>query len=37
MTLANPVNKLLGALYAGAVEPRLWDAFLKELSAVSAI
>lgn len=37
MTLASPVNKLLNSLYAGAVEPQLWGAFLQELSAATAI
>lgn len=37
MTLASPVNKLLGTLYAAPIQPELWNSFLAGLSAVTAV
>lgn len=37
MTLASPVNKLLGTLYAAPMQPELWSTFLAELSAAIGV
>jgi DNA-binding CsgD family transcriptional regulator len=37
MTRAEPINKLLGTLYAAPLQPELWTTFLEQLTSMSCV